>query len=82
MSVYKQGPVFRGGGTAVQMLATAAVQEQSGRRGGGHAAAPLRTGAVGRQRRTFGCSPERRKYTCRDEGGMGVAGLGTMRSIV
>ena len=31
----------------------------------------------------FGCSLERRKYTCRDgEGGMGVAGLGTMRSIV
>lgn len=57
MSVYKQGPVFRGGGTAVQMLATAAVQEQSGRRGGGHAAAPLRTGAVGRQRRTFWLLP-------------------------
>ena len=49
--VYKQGPVFCGGGAAVQVLSRAAARavREEGR---GHGAAPLRTGAVGRQRRT------------------------------
>lgn len=74
-SVYKRAGLLCGD-TAVQVLAGAAVREQSGRRGGGQGQLAGRGGLIG-------CSPERRKYTCRDgEGGMGVAGLGTMRSIV
>ena len=47
-----------------------------GRRGGGQGLLAGRGGLAG-------YSPERRKCMCRDgEGGTGVAGLGTMRSIV